>query len=334
MTENNQNQSIAALLEIAFGYQRASILFAFVRLKIADIVTEKPLSVRAISEKTNVHPLALDRLLNAAVALRLLEKNANGTFQNSEITKRFLIENTTDFIGEQFEFYADNSYANWTKLVEKLHEWQPGIGDEQTSDEEDQAAETLHPQHNLAVLVGKALARSVDFSAFEKMLDVGGGTGAMSLGICAVHPNLRATVWDLPKVIEKTSQFVEKSELKNRVEMRGGNFKTDDLPVGFDCILLANLLSVGAEETNRALFKRIYDYLPPNGAVVISGWIVDDNGATPEIAVLFSLEDVINQVPDVERTETTYRKWLEDAGFTKIEREVYFAPYSYITAVK
>lgn len=334
MTENNKNQSPDKLLEIAFGYQRASVLFAFVRLKIADILARKPLAVKEISEKTNVHTLALDRLLNAAAALGLLEKNGNGDFKNSETSAQFLIENTEDYIGEQFEFYADNSYSSWTKLVENLHKWQPGIGDEQASDEEDQDAETLHPQHNLAVLVGKALGRAVGFSDFKKMLDVGGGTGAMSLGICALHPDLQATVWDLPKVIEKTRKFVEESKLNNRVEMQSGNFKTDDLPNGFDCVLLANLLSVGSEETNREFFKRIYDYLPNGGAVIISGWIVDDNGTTPEIAVLFSLEDVINQVPDVERTENTYCSWLEDAGFTNISRETYFQPYSYIRAVK
>ncbi len=334
MTENNQNQSPDKLLEIAFGYQRANVLFAFVRLKIANILTQKPLAVKEISEKTKVHPLALDRLLNAAAALGLLEKTNGGDFQNSAISQKFLIENTEDYIGEQFEFYADNSYSSWTKLVEKLHEWQPGIGDEQASDEEAQAAETLHPQHKLAVLVGKALGRKIDFSVFKKMLDVGGGTGAMSLGICAVHQDLQATVWDLPKVIEKTNGFVEESELKDRVEMRGGNFKTDRLPAGFDCVLLANLLSVAGEETNREFFKRIYDYLPRGGTLIISGWIVDDNRTTPEIAVLFSLEDVINQVPDVERTETTYRKWLEEAGFKNVKRETYFQPYSYIQAIK
>lgn len=334
VNETNVKQSPDKLLEIAFGYQRANVLFALVKLKIATLLREKPLTIDALAAHTNVHPLALDRLLNAAAALQIVEKIDAQTFQNTEMAQEFLVENTETYLGAQFEFYQENSYQSWTELPEKLQSWQPGANDEQAPDEADQSADTLPPQHNLALLVGKALARAFDFSVHRKMLDVGGGTGAMSLGVCAVHQSLLATVWDLPKVLEQTARFVEESRLSNRVSTLGGNFKDDDLPAGFDLVLLANLLSVASEETNRRFFKRIYDRLPAGGAIVISGWIVDDNRTTPEIAVLFSLEDVINQVPDVERTETTYRNWLAEAGFTNIRREIYLAPYSYIAAVK
>jgi hypothetical protein len=322
------------LLEIGVGFQRSKTLFALVELKIPTLLKDQPLALDDLAEKTKIHPLALDRLLNAAVALELLQKRDDETFANSETAARYLVEDTDNYLGEQFLFYQENSYPNWQKLTEKLREWQPGINDRQESDDEDQEAETLFPQHNLALLVGKQLARSFDFSRYENLLDVGGGTGAMSLGICAVHRDLHTTVWDLPAVLKKTARFVGESDLSDRVKTESGNFKEDRLPAGFDCVLLANLLSVASEETNREFFKRIYDSLPTGGAVVISGWILDDSRTAPEIAVLFCLEDVINQVPDVERTERVYRDWLENAGFKDIRRETYLAPYSFIVAVK
>jgi SAM-dependent methyltransferase len=323
-----------ALLEIAFGYQRSNTLFTLVELKIPTLLKDKPLKIKTITEKTGIHPLALDRLLNAAVMLGLLEKLDNQTFQNGAIAENFLIEGTDDYLGGQMDFYRENSYENWTKLTEKLREWQPGKGDEQSSDDEDQSADTLPPQHNLALLVGKALGRTFDFSKHRKMLDVGGGTGAMSLGICEVNKDLQAMVWDLAKVLETTEKFVKESKLSDRVTTKSGNFKEDALPTGFDCILLANLLSVASAETNRKFFKQIYDALPAGGVCLISGWILEDTAVAPEAAVLFCLEDIINQVPDVERTESVYRKWLEEAGFKDISGEIYLAPYSYLAAKK
>ena len=330
----SQNLTPQALLEIAFGYQRSQILFALVELKIPTLLADQPLSLDETSQKTKIHQLALDRLLNGAVMLGLLEKLDDQTFQNGALAEKFLIEKTNDYLGGQIDFYRENSYQNWTELTRKLQTWQPGQGDEQASDEEDQSAETLPPQHNLALIVGSALGSAFNFSKYRKMLDVGGGTGAMSLGICQTNKQLQATVWDLPKVLETTEKFVTESNLSDRVKTLTGNFKEDALPNGFDCILLANLLSVAAEETNRKFLKQIYDALSSGGVCLISGWILDDSRLAPEAAVLFCLEDIINQVPDVERTESVYREWLKAAGFSNIRRVSYLEPYSYIAADK
>lgn len=332
----SQNETVSPqkLLQIAAGFERSKTLFALVELKIPTVLKDRPLRLARLAEETKIHPLALDRLLNAAAALGLIERFDDETFANSQIAARYLIENADDYLGEQFLFYQENGYPNWRKLTEKLRRWQPGNNDRQESDDEDQEAETLFPQHNLSLLVGTRLARSFDFSRYKNLLDVGGGTGAMSLGICGVHRNLRATVWDLPAVLKKTARFVGESDLSDRIKTENGNFKEDPLPAGFDLVLLANLLSVASEETNKEFFKRIYDGLPAGGAIVISGWILDDSRTAPEIAVLFCLEDIINQVPDVERTEKGYKNWLESAGFKNIRREIYLAPYSFIVAFK
>ena len=102
------------------------------------------------------------------------------------------------------------------------------------------------------------------------------------------------------------------------VRVETGNFKEDALPAGFDVALLANLLSVSSEETNRALLARIHAALPPGGAVLLSGWILDDARTSPLVPVLFCLEDINWLAPDVERSAATYTRWLEEAGFKNL----------------
>ena len=88
----------------------------------------------------------------------------------------------------------------------------------------------------------------------------------MSIALCEKNPHLEATVFDLPENIEKAREFVSKSGLENRIKCVSGDLTKDELPENFDVALLANLLAAFDAETNKKLFKRIYDKLPDGGA--------------------------------------------------------------------
>jgi ribosomal protein L11 methylase PrmA len=98
----------------------------------------------------------------------------------------------------------------------------------------------------------------------------------MSIGICRENSQLSATIFDLPQVTRAANKFIKESKLNQRIQVQAGNFKEDELPINFDVALLANLLSVASEEINRQLFKQIYEKLPVGGAIILSGWILDD----------------------------------------------------------
>ena len=333
MTQQSLPQPPSELFELATGYQKSKTLFALVELGVPTLLAEKTVSLDEVAKQLHMHPRATDRLLNAGVALRLLERTAEGV-RNTALTEQFLIKGKPTYLGDQFLNYNQNSYPAWADLTHKLQTWQPGETDADTPQEEDQGAESMRAQHNLAVMVGHALGQSYDFSQHRVMLDLGGGTAAMSLGICAVHPELRSIVFDLPAVAEVAREFASQSTARSRIEIRTGNFKEDALPHGYDVALLANLLSVASEETNRKLLKEIYNQLPQGGAVILSGWILDDTRTSPLIPVLFCLEDINWQVPDVERSASTYQSWLEEAGFVEIERRMYCPPTSMIIGRK
>jgi hypothetical protein len=99
-------------------------------------------------------------------------------------------------------------------------------------------------------------------------------------------------------------------------------------------VLLANLLSVFDAETNKKLFSRVYEMLPENGVCIISGWILDKNRLSPEISVLFCLEDICWNSSDVERSFEIYESWLRETGFREIEFKTYLEPTRMICAYK
>jgi len=321
------------LLDLATGYQRAKTLFALVEFAVPTLLAERALPLAEIARALQIHPVTADRFLNACVALGLLEK-VDGAFRNTALAARFLVKGETSYLGDQFTNYDRSSYPLWTDLTSKLREWRPGATDDETPPVADQGTASMSAQHNLSLMTGQALGAAYDFSLHRLMLDLGGGTGGMSLGICERHHKLRSIVFDLPQIGEVAREFVSASALGDRIEVQAGNFKEDALPDGFDVALLANLLSVASEETNRELLRHLYERLPDGGAIILSGWILDDNRTGPLIPVLFCLEDINWQAPDVERSAATYEAWLTEAGFVEIERQMYYPPTSMIVGRK
>ncbi|HEX4946981.1 MAG TPA: methyltransferase [Blastocatellia bacterium] len=322
-----------ALLDLATAYQQSKVLFALVEFGLPTMLASAPHSTAEVAEQLHLHPRAADRLLHAGVALGLLQKEA-GLFCNAPLAAEFLVQNKESYLGDQLLGYDRVSYPLWSDLTAKLRDWQPAATDNEVPQEEDQGAEALSAMHNLAVLTGRALGQAYDFSPHRLMLDLGGGTGAMSIGICQQHPHLRAQVYDLPHIVDTAQEFIAAAGLRERIATVAGNFKEDKLPDGYDVVLLANFLSVASEETNRALLRQLYEQLPDGGAVILSGWILADTRTSPLISVLFCLEDINWGAPDVERSAATYEEWLRAAGFVDIHGATYYAPTSMIVGRK
>ena len=326
-------KSPAELLELAIGYQKSQVLFSFVELEIPKILHKKNLTADDLAKKLKVHPLAMGRFLNACVSVGLLERK-NGIYGNSSLTDYFLVKGNEFYLGGQIKRYKNRSYPLWIELPEKLKSWKYGESNAETPETEDQGAESMAEQHNLALLHGRALAKNFDFSKYKNLLDLGGGTGAMSIGLCETFPKLKATIFDLPENVKKADEFISKSKLQTRVKTIGGDVVKDKLPEDFDVVLLANLLSVFDAETNKKLFSRIYKNLPKDGVCIISGWILDKDRLSPEISILFCLEDICWNSSDVERSFEVYQSWMKEAGFKKIEFKTYLEPTRMICAYK
>lgn len=321
----NESKDVHELLELMAAYQKSRVLFSFMELGIPEVLNGKELSALQIARQKEIAPLAMERFLNACVTVGLLTRRGN-KFANTETTENFLIKDKTFYLGGQIERQRKRSYPVWEKLTSRLKKWEYGSNQKAAPETDDQGAQAMAEQHNLALLHGFELAKSFDFSGYKRILDLGGGTGAMSIALCQSYPQLEAIVFDLPENIEIAEKFVKKENLLNRISLVGGDFKKDTLPADFDVVLLANFMAVADAAENKKLLKKLFKKLPANGACILSGWIIDDSHLTPQIPVLFCLEDICWSAPDVERSEQVYTEWLKKAGFSKIKCQTYLEP--------
>ena len=115
----------AELLNLAVGYQKSQTLFTFVELEIPKILQNEKLNAEDIARRVKIHPLAMERFLNACVALGLLEKE-NEIYSNTKFTGEFLLKENENYLGGQMRRYQKRSYPQWENLTEHLQNWDYG----------------------------------------------------------------------------------------------------------------------------------------------------------------------------------------------------------------
>ena len=86
-----------------------------------------------------------------------------------------------------------------------------------------------------------AVAAAYDFSSMRKLVDVGGGQGALMAGILRANPKLRGVVFDLPRLAEGARREIAAAGLADRCEFVGGDF-FETVPAGADAYMLKHVI--------------------------------------------------------------------------------------------
>lgn len=109
----------------------------------------------------------------------------------------------------------------------------------------------------------KLVAEQVDLENVKKLLDLGGGHGLYAITFAKLNENLRAFVFDLPQVTEKTKEFIEKYGASN-VDIIPGDFFKDEIGEGYD--LIFSSFNPGGKVPS--LIPKISKALNPGGVFV------------------------------------------------------------------
>jgi ubiquinone/menaquinone biosynthesis C-methylase UbiE len=108
-----------------------------------------------------------------------------------------------------------------------------------------------------------------DFSAHQRMLDLGGNSGEFAIKVCRTTPSLQACVADLPVVCHVGARHVAEQQLSDRIRFHSLNFTQDQIPDGYDLITCKSVLHDWPDEYAVHIIKSAYDALPTGGRFLI-----------------------------------------------------------------
>ena len=145
----------------------------------------------------------------------------------------------------------------------------------------------------------------------------------VKLGIDPTAPDVTlgwAVVFDLPNVTPLTASYVDKAGLADRIAIKEGDYNESEFGSGFGMVLLSAICHINSPEQNVDLLRRTHAALRPGGLIVISDFILDEDGTGPVWAALFSLNMLVGTKSGASYEESAYRAWLDQAGFDQIRK--------------
>ncbi len=106
----------------------------------------------------------------------------------------------------------------------------------------------------------KIVSEFEEFKNAKKLLDLGGGHGLYAMAFTALNEKLKAYVFDLPHVVEKTKEYIRKFSA-DRVDVIAGDFFVDSIVSKYDVVFSS--YNPGGKKAE--LIPKIYASLNKNG---------------------------------------------------------------------
>jgi len=158
--------------------------------------------------------------------------------------------------------------------------------------------------------LAKAVAELLDLTGVQHIMDLGGGSGVISMALLRKYPGLHATVVDIENVCIAGREIAIEQGLADRISYHPAEFEQDEFPTGFDMILKCDV-SVFAEW----LFKKLWHSLKPGGRLVFVEHISPSENSAPvtnlEYTFLDSLGDPNISTPTIAQLQSQ----LTQVGF-------------------
>lgn len=103
----------------------------------------------------------------------------------------------------------------------------------------------------------------------RRLLDVGGNSGAFAAALCRAHPQLVATVFDLPAVAMIGEAEIAAAGLSSRIGFRAGDARYDPWPEGHDLVAFKSMLHDWPADAALGFLDRAVDALEPGGRILV-----------------------------------------------------------------
>ena len=307
-------ESAEDLSSIAFGFMASKALFAGLHVDIFSMLADGPKSAEELAKAADIPINRVAILTTALASVGLLTIADDRKIRNSPAAQSFLSKESKYDFGDYLRFQIDqqmypfllqlNAVMKGDLSEDAIASYKHWMADEE------QASVYSESQHAGSLGPGRTLARKVDLGNAATLLDVGGGTGAMTISLCTEYENLNATIIDFPNVAEIGWRFISEADLVDRVRYIPGNAIEVQWPGNQDAILMSYLMSGVPGEDVEGLLLKAFEALSPGGKLIVHDFMVEEDRRGPALAALWQLQHMAF-TPEARSLSVG---WLTEAG--------------------
>jgi SAM-dependent methyltransferase len=334
------------VFDLMDGYITSAALSAALELGLFWRIAEQPMDPSALSQALSIPVKRCQYWLQLLSSIGLLEPGPEG-YTPSPAARSAILD---VYSQDAWAFLARDARERFPAILDlALHlrepgsvcaaqGWTPPDYFALLAESPERARGFTRMLYELHLPLAEDLAGFLDMTGVDRLMDLGGGSGVMSLALLRRSPRLTAVVVDIPNVCTAARQLVREvvreagvqnarhaagDGIRNhppegRIAYHAADFLHDELPAGFDMVLECD---VG--DFSEGLFRKIHAALNPGGQLVIVDQFAPEEGLAPWNppyplwAFLGSLED-----PDAGRpTAAEIEALLVRSGFRLLSAE-------------
>ena len=305
------------ILEMMRAYQIPCLLAAAADLNLFEKLAPAPRTASEVAAAASCDLRAVTILLDALAAVGVIVKQDEQYSISPELAP-FLCEAFPQSVIAMLRHQA-NCLRNWSRLPWTVHSGNPEYPGPSIRGEKADKWSFIEAMHVVSRGVADELVKEIHPGNVCCILDLGGASGSWTTAWLKAEPQSRAIIFDLPHVIQMARERFATSPFAERVELRAGDFNTDDLPKGADLAWVSAIIHQNSPDQNRALYRRIAEALEPHGWIYIRDIVMEPSRTAPVAGALFA----VNMLSATEKGNsyclTEIQEDLHSAGFMDVE---------------
>ena len=311
------------LFEISGYYWKTCTLHAGVKLDIFTVMGKHQRTADEIAAAIDGDPRAVAMLLNALVAMGLLEKEGDHFF-NTPTASAFLSKDSKRYIGYMIKHHH-HLVQSWAQMDKAVKTGRPITKDSESSDEERRES-FLMGMFNIDMGIAPVVADDIDLGGRSKLLDLGGGPGTYAIHFCLANPQLSAVIFDLPTTRPFAENTVARFNLADRISFEPGSYLTDAIPGRYDAAWLSHVLHQESPADCQEIINKTISVMEPGGLLMIHEFILDNSMTSPLFPALFALNMLQGTEAGQSYSQGQLEEMLRKAGASNIERLPFQGP--------
>jgi hypothetical protein len=307
----------AGLIDMITGCWKTQVIGQGVALGLFDRLADGPKTAAALAAESGANPDGTLRLLRALATLDLVGHQLGDQFALTT-QGALLRRDAPDSLNGMAGHWGGRIWDSFSRFPESVRTGEASIpsGPEHFAVMQADATEADIFNRAMAegsLRIGRALAGAYDFSGFSRLMDVGGGYGALLVGPLEANPALSGQVYDLAALAGPAKAWLTEQGVGERVDYAGGSF-FETVPEGADCILLKYILH-DWNDARCGIILRNCRAAIGQGTILIIERIVPETVSPADTDVIRG-DLIMLGVGGRERTAADYRALLGAAGLS------------------
>jgi protein-L-isoaspartate O-methyltransferase len=310
---------------IAAGRGYTAMLIAH-DLKLFALLGERPRTLADICAALKLADHPAEALLVMLESLSLIQTQ-NGHYGLTPLAADALVEGGPTYFG----WYLDREIAN--EAVFSFSSLRDAFVNDTPLTQHGDRRMFIRAMHSMSMSAALSWPKALDLAAHHLMLDVGGGSGAHSVGATLHWPHLQAVVFDRDaETLDIAQEFIEQYGVRERVRTQMGDMLNEAFPLA-DLHLFSAIYHHWSPERGRVLTAKSFDSLPSGGRIIIHERPYEEARRGP-LAVVAMTMLALMRGEGGRYSSDDYASMLSDAGFVDIEAKPTAGYWSIITGRK